>query len=164
MGIWNALECWFLPHLVLGIRSSVGILALPLRPLYSSISLLSFLLFLRDSHFNCPRMQSYFQFHNCKFLSWIWLLAFARFLILPEDLHRGGGGGEGGRVPNRIVILQDWAHQSFISCFFYFLGQEYKFRLRNPVNIAYMCISFQVICNCYSKVFDAFNIFEISSL
>ena len=39
-----------------GIRSSVGTLALPLRPLYSNISLLSFLLFLRDSHFNCPRM------------------------------------------------------------------------------------------------------------
>ena len=39
-----------------GERSSVGILALPLRPLYSNISLLSFLLFLRDSHFNCPRM------------------------------------------------------------------------------------------------------------
>ena len=29
---------------------------LPLRPLYSNISLLSFLLFLRDFHFNCPRM------------------------------------------------------------------------------------------------------------
>ena len=27
-----------------------------LRPLYSNISLLFFLLFLRDSHFNCPRM------------------------------------------------------------------------------------------------------------
>ena len=49
MGVWNALECWFLPHLVLGIRSSVGILTLPLRPLYSDISLLSVLLFLRDS-------------------------------------------------------------------------------------------------------------------
>ena len=39
-----------------GVRSSVGTLALLLRPLYSNISLLSFLLFLRDSHFNCPRM------------------------------------------------------------------------------------------------------------
>ena len=37
-------------------ESSVGTLALPLRPLYSNISLLSFLLFLRDSHFNCPKM------------------------------------------------------------------------------------------------------------
>ena len=49
--LWNAIECWFLQRLVLGIRSSVGTLALPLRPLYSNISLLSFLLFLRDSHF-----------------------------------------------------------------------------------------------------------------
>ena len=24
MGVWNAIECWFLQHLVLGIRSSVG--------------------------------------------------------------------------------------------------------------------------------------------
>ena len=55
-GVWNAIEFWFLQRLVLGIRSSVGTLALPLRPLYSNITLLSFLLFLRDSHFNCPRM------------------------------------------------------------------------------------------------------------
>ena len=31
MGVWNAIECWFLARLVLGIRSSVGTLALPLR-------------------------------------------------------------------------------------------------------------------------------------
>ena len=36
MGVWNAIECWFLQRLVLGIRSSVGTLALPL---YSNISL-----------------------------------------------------------------------------------------------------------------------------
>ena len=29
MGVWNAIECWFLQCLVLGIRSSVGTLALP---------------------------------------------------------------------------------------------------------------------------------------
>ena len=40
----------------LGIRSSVGTMALPLRPLYSNICLLFFLLFLRDSHFNCSGM------------------------------------------------------------------------------------------------------------
>ena len=33
MGVWNAIECWFLQRLVLGIMSSVGTLALPLRPL-----------------------------------------------------------------------------------------------------------------------------------
>ena len=37
MGVWNAIECWILQRLVLGIRSSVGTLALPLRPLYSNI-------------------------------------------------------------------------------------------------------------------------------
>ena len=37
-----------------GDRASVGTLALPLRPLYSNKSLLSFLLFLRDSHFKVP--------------------------------------------------------------------------------------------------------------
>ena len=31
MEVWNAMECWFLPRLVSGIRSSVRILALPLR-------------------------------------------------------------------------------------------------------------------------------------
>ena len=29
MGVWNVIKCWFLPCLVLGIRSSVGILLLP---------------------------------------------------------------------------------------------------------------------------------------
>ena len=33
-----------------GVRSSVGKLALPFRPLYNRMSLLSFLLFLGDSH------------------------------------------------------------------------------------------------------------------
>ena len=33
---------------------SVGKLALPFSHLYNRKSLLSFLLFLRDSHFNCP--------------------------------------------------------------------------------------------------------------
>ena len=70
--------------------------------------------------------QSYSQFHNCNYhyLSQIWQRAFARFLILPGELHLG--------VPNRTAITQDWAHQSFISCLFYLLGEEYKFLLRNP--------------------------------
>ena len=56
VGIWNAMECWFLQRLVLGTRSPVGILALPFRPLYSNMSRLSFLLFLRLSHLSCLRM------------------------------------------------------------------------------------------------------------
>ena len=49
-------------------RSSVGILALSFRPLYSNMSLftlLSFLLFLRDSNFNFQECQSYSPFHTC---------------------------------------------------------------------------------------------------
>ena len=41
---------------VKGMRSYVGKLALPFRPLHNRMSLLSFLLFLRDSEFNCPEM------------------------------------------------------------------------------------------------------------
>ena len=36
------------------------------------------------------------------------------------------------RIPNRTSIFQDWAHQSFISCFFNILGQGNKFLLKNP--------------------------------
>ena len=114
MGVWNAIECWFLQRLVLGIRSSVGTLALPLRPLYSNISLLSFLLFLRDSHFNCPRMS-------------VILPAFARFLILPGELHLGGGGpkpnchnlGLGAPIFYKLPILPPG-------------GKNISFSLRNP--------------------------------
>ena len=44
--------------------------------------------------------QSYSQFHNCNYLSQIWQRAFARFLILPGELHLEGGG-----VPNRTAII-----------------------------------------------------------
>ena len=155
MGVCNDTKCELLPHLVLGIRSSVGILAFPFRPLYSSTSLLSFLLFLQDSHFNCPRMPVVLPFHNCNYL-----LHFCSFLILPEELH-----------PNQTSILHDRAHQSFISCFFYLLGtriqvspQESKGPVSLSANIAYMCFPSQIICNYYSEVFGAFNIFKDSSL
>ena len=87
IGVWNAIECWFLQRLVLGIRSSIGTLALPLRPLYSNISLLSF--FLGIPILTVQECQSYSQFHNCNYLSQIWQRAFARFLILPGELHLG---------------------------------------------------------------------------
>ena len=41
---------------VLGIRSFVGILALPFRPLYINMNLLSFRRFCTVSHFNYSRM------------------------------------------------------------------------------------------------------------
>ena len=48
-GAWNVNEWWFLLRLIVGIMASVGMLAAPFRPLYKRISLLSLLLFLRDS-------------------------------------------------------------------------------------------------------------------
>ena len=90
MGVWNAIECWFLQRLVLGISSSVGTLALSLRPLYSNISLLSFLLSWGIPILTVQECQSYSQFHNRNYLSQIWQRAFARFLILPGELHLGG--------------------------------------------------------------------------
>ena len=72
----------------LGIRSSVGTLALPLRPFHSNMSPLSFLLFLRNSHFNYPRMPVILPV-SFNYLSQIWQRAFARFLILPGELYLG---------------------------------------------------------------------------
>ena len=83
------------------------------KTLYSNISLLSFL-FLRNPILTVQECQSYSQFHNCNYPSQIWQHAFARFLILPGELHL--------KVPNRTAIIQDWAHQSCISCLFYLLG------------------------------------------
>ena len=50
-GSLKAIECWFQQRLVLGIRSSVVTMALPVRPLYSNISLLSFLFLLEGFSF-----------------------------------------------------------------------------------------------------------------
>ena len=76
-------------------------------------------------------------------------------------------------VPNRIAILQDWTHQSFISCFFYLLGtriyvspQKSKGPVSLSANIAYMCKSFAIVTPRYlvlstfsmtvrSKVYEA---------
>ena len=120
MGFWNAFECLFLPRLVLRIRTSVGILDLPLRPYTAVLDYCLSSCYLGIPILTVQECQSYTQFH-IYFLSRICLRAFARFLILPEELHLAGGGGH-GRVPNRIAILQDWAHQSFVSFFFYLLG------------------------------------------
>ena len=74
-------------------------------------------------------------------------------------------------VPNRTTILQDWAHQSFICCLFYFVwtiskisSQEAKGPISLSANIADMCIPSQIICDSDPKVLDAFYIFEDRSL
>ena len=49
IGVWETFAWWFLQCLIGGIRSIVEMLAVPFRHLYSSIHLLSRLLFLNDS-------------------------------------------------------------------------------------------------------------------
>ena len=136
-------------------RSSVGNLALPFRPLYNNMSLLSFLLFLRV----VQECQSYSQFHKHNFLSQTLPLDFEPFPILFEAYQDG--------VPDRASILQDWTHHTFISCFLHILGagekslpQETKCSIGFSANIADMRIPFQIICNCYTKVFDIIHIFR----
>ena len=150
-----------LQHLVLGIRSSVGTLALPLSPLYSNISLLSFLLFLRDSHLIVQECQSYSQFHNCNFLSQIWQRAFAHFLILPGELHLGApkpnchNPGLGAPILYKLPLLPPGGkNMSFSS------GIQGNRSVSLSADIAYMCIPSQITCNCYSKVFNAFQHFQ----
>ena len=69
--------------------------------------------------------QSYSQFHNCNYLSQIWQRAFARFLILPGELHLGGPEPNCHNLGLGAPIL--YTCLSFTSW-----GQEYKFLLRNP--------------------------------
>ena len=56
---------------------------LPFRPLYSNISLLSFLLFLRDSHFSDLKCQSCSQFQKHNFQSQTLPQDFEPFPVLP---------------------------------------------------------------------------------
>ena len=57
--------------------------------------------------------------------------------------------------------------ETFISSFSHTLGQENKFRLKkknkSPIcfsaHIAGVSIPFQILCYCYTEIFDIFNIF-----
>ena len=131
MGTWYAIECAFLQHLTRGIRSSVGILALPFRPSYINMSLLSLLCFLRDSHFKCsgiPVMlpvsvivSGYKPSRS--------ILNF--FELILKAYTRG--------VPNRTTVFQDWAHQSFICCLFYLLWTSVKIsslEAKGPISLS----------------------------
>ena len=80
---------------------------------------------------------------------------FEPFPILLEAYQDGAG------VPDRASILQDWTHHTFISCFLHISGageksspQETKCSIGFSINIADMRIPFQIICNCYTTVFD----------
>ena len=131
MGTWYALEWSFLQRLTRGIRSSVGILALPFRPWYNNMSLLYLLRFLRDSLFKCPRMPAMLPVSvivSCYKPSRSILNLFE--LIL-KTFTRG--------VPNRTTIFQDWAHQSFICCLFYLLWTRVKIssqETKGPISLS----------------------------
>ena len=75
------------------------------------------------------------------------------------------------RVPNRASIFQDWPHQSFISCFFHIWvtriqisPQESESSVSLCTNIGNMSIPFQIICESYTQVFYALNVFYYSAL
>ena len=157
MGVWNAVECWFLQRLVLGIRSSVGTLALPLRPLYSNISLLFSSFSWGIPILIVQECQPYSHFHNCNYLSQIWQRAFAGFLIFPGELHLGDpkpnchNPGLGASILYKLP---------FTSC-----GQEYKFFLRNPrVLLALVQTLLTCIVHLKSLVIVTPGHFKVSSL
>ena len=68
------------------------------------------------------------------------------------------------RILDLAPILKDLMHHTFKSCLFYILGtgeksspQETKGSISFSSNIADVRIPFQIICNCYTKVFDIIN-------
>ena len=131
MGTWYAIEWSFLQRLTRGIRSSVGILALPFRPLYNNMNLLYLLRFLRDSHFKCSRMPVMLPVSvivSCYKPS---LSILNLFELILKTFTRG--------VPNRTTIFQDWAHQSFICCLFYLLWTRVKIssqETKGPISLS----------------------------
>ena len=94
MGVWNAIECWFLQTPSFGDKVICWYTGFTFKTFiqqYKSICLSSLswgipILIVQEC-------QSYSQIHNCNYLSQIWQRAFARFLILPGELHLVGGGG-----------------------------------------------------------------------
>ena len=64
-------------------------------------------------------------------------------------------------IPDQASIFEDWTH------IFHILGTRKQISPKDPqgsvglsANIDDMGILFQIICNCYSEVFDTFNIFQ----
>ena len=160
MGIWNAKGRWFLQ--LLGVRSSVGMLAAPFRPLNKSISLLSLVLFLRDSHlFQHSSPTSSFKEVIPRYKSSCPILNFFSFFLKDHSLG----------VPDTTTIFQDRANKSFICCFFYIYGaliksssQEDKCSISLCTHVANMSIPSQVMCDGPVKVFNGIHIFEDRSL
>ena len=143
MGTWYAIEWSFLQRLTRGIRSSVGILALPFRTLYNNMSLLSLLHFLRDSHFKCSRMPIMLPVSKLKFpvtnlATRFWIFSISFWRPTPK-------GSQTEPLYSRTGRTSPLYAASFTSC-----GQEWIFCLRKPrvwlalVQILLTCIPSQI--------------------
>ena len=130
------------------IRSFVGILALPFRPLYNNMSLPSLLLFLRDSLLNVQGYQSYSQFYSCTVISCY--KSSGSILIFFSNYS--------WRVPDRTAIFSPLYAASFTSC-----GQaciDFVSGAKCPIslsaNIADICIPSQIVGDSDPKIPLAF--------
>ena len=106
----------------------------PFRHLYNKISLISFLLFLMDSHFSCQACQSYSQFHRHNFLSQTSSHNFDLFfLINPEFLSMWVPYSRTGHTrPLQAASFTSW-------------GKENKVRLKNP-RVLFALVQILLIC------------------
>ena len=104
-----------------------------------------------------------FFYRECNFQSQTLPHDFGHFPVLP-----GGHKSEGPKLSFHIPRP---AHQSFISCFFHIWGtriqispQESESSVSLCTNIGNMSIPYQIICDSYTQVFYAFNVFQYSAL
>ena len=130
----------------MGIRPSVGMLAVPL---YKRISLLSLLLFLRGFHFSFSsipvKLPVLKLIASNKPTSPV--LNFFDFLLTDSALE----------IPNTAAIFQNGAKKLSIYCLFNILrsfikisSQETKSSICLSTKVADLCIQSHVMCNCYS--------------
>ena len=128
------------------------------------MSLFSVLLFLRESHFTCPRMPVILYFHRHNFLSQTLPHDFEMFLIHLEGFRYDG--------PKRSFHIQDLDAPFLYKLLLSHLGgRRIEFASRSQgfcwsfsTNIVDMRIPFQIICNRNTEIFDVFNIFKNCTL
>ena len=137
---------------------------MPFRPLYKTISQLSLLLFLRDSHLSFFQNSSHTPCFKAVIASYkpsSPILNFFSFLVeepgLVDPKHSC-------HIPKCGNLL---ANKSFICCLLYILrtlikisSQETKSSICLSTDVANMDIPSQVMCDCYSWVFYGIHIFE----
>ena len=134
----------------MGIKSFVGMLAALFRPLYKRISLLSLLLFLRDSHFFFVQ---YFS-HSSSFKA---VIASYKASSPIQSLSDLSLKNDALGIPNTAAIFQNGVNTSPTCCLLYILktlikitSQETKCFICLSTHVADMCLPSQVMCDCYS--------------